>query len=264
MRNKKTVRYGLLVALLVPFLALSVAMAEHGEDSGMMDHDETTQAEKTAEQQAEKLRQQKAEEQRRMNKAAEDKKAREAALRKAAEDKQAKEESRSEAAKEMEFKRCLGQPGTRCGLSDEDRAKLQEKRDERLDKARGIVMAQIMRAQHVLERLDQIMLRIQSRRDKLVAAGANVTAVDRAIAEVAKQKGEVQAALAKAKSDAEAIKDAEDPKAALEAFRASMKTLKGELEDLHDALKAVIKEMRKAMPKPTDAKDDAGDSAESN
>lgn len=146
----------------------------------------------------------------------------------------------------------------RSGESADDR----ESKDSALAKRKVMVAGlvrmmgnQINRAEKAIARLDQIMERIQSRRDKLAEKeGVDLTKVDALIVTAEKQKVEAQEAIRKAKAAWETFQAASDndgdPRAAGKAFMESMRDVNKKLIAFHKTLHEIVQAMKRAEPKP--------------
>ncbi|MBX4187857.1 MAG: hypothetical protein KW793_01840 [Candidatus Doudnabacteria bacterium] len=127
----------------------------------------------------------------------------------------------------------------------------------RLLGAQRMMQNQINRAEKAMVRLENIITRIETRRDKIEDAGVNATTIDKLITDAKTQKDEAREALDTAKEALADIETSDDPKTDIREFMVSIKALKKEMIDLHKGLKSVIKEMRRLMPKSEDDSDDA-------
>lgn len=117
---------------------------------------------------------------------------------------------------------------------------------------------QVDRAQRAQARLDQIMVRIQSRYDKLAdIEGVDLSKVDPLLAQAKKQKTEVATAITKAKKDWEAFKAAAeqengDARTAGKTFIASIRDLNKKLITFHKTLSDLVQAMKRAQPNSDD------------
>jgi uncharacterized membrane protein len=127
-----------------------------------------------------------------------------------------------------------------------------EERVEKVMRVNRLAMNQFTRAQRALDRMAQVMGRLDSRRAKLATDGADLASVDALIVTAKKQQTDAQAALDKASTDLAAISSSEDKKQAVQTFMRSMNDLKKKVIELHRSMMAIIKEMRKIDPKIKD------------
>jgi chromosome segregation ATPase len=138
----------------------------------------------------------------------------------------------------------------------EAREQMMEKtREQRLMALRALMGAQIRRAENAINRLEALLAKVESRREKLTDEGANLDAVDALIDEAKEESQEAKEALDKAKADYAALDGSETPRQAVQTFMKSMKDLKTHLISLHRTLMATVKAMRQAVPKPDDDAD---------
>jgi chromosome segregation ATPase len=139
----------------------------------------------------------------------------------------------------------------------QDQTMMEQSRSQRVAMMKKLMQNQINRSEKALGRLEQIISRIESRREKLEGSGADLTAIDALIEQAKVQKQEADDALNKAKTDLENIDENNlELRKAVQTFMGSMRVLKKELIDLHRALKNIVKEMRRAVPKPDEESDE--------
>jgi hypothetical protein len=199
MRNKKTFKYALLLGVIVPVFAFSLAFAEQAEN----------------EEQPAKL---------------------------------------ERPVKSVDPKPAQQRANTRSEDSELKNSAFAQ-RQVRVAAILRLMDNQIDRASKAIDRLDKIMQRIQTRRDKLAEKeGVDLAKVDALIETAKKQKADAQEALRKAKADWEAFKNASgedgDPRAAGKAFMASIRDLNKKLIAFHKSLNEVVQAMKRAEPKP--------------
>jgi hypothetical protein len=241
MRNKIKFSYGLFVALLVPFLAITMVFAESGTDSDVSEIEDVNNSANLAQ-----------------------------------DGMQERMDERSRAEKKMMEER-LKQRGEVAQMTSDMGAMKErmEKRMERKNMIQRLMQVQVNRGLKAVARLEQVLLRVESRRAKLSADGTDVATIDTMIADVKKQLTEAKTALAKVMGAPEDVEEAdvteeedadnsgtgseednsgpgsgvEEIQMTVREFMASMKVLKKELVDVHRGLKAIVKEMRRVAPK---------------
>jgi hypothetical protein len=114
---------------------------------------------------------------------------------------------------------------------------------------------QVTRAERAIARLDQIMVRVQSRYDKLDDQDVDLSKVDPLMDKAKQQKTEAVAAITKAKANWDAFKAAAededgDPRVAGKVFIESMKDVNKKLIAFHKTLHETVQAMKRAAPKP--------------
>jgi chromosome segregation ATPase len=114
----------------------------------------------------------------------------------------------------------------------------------RLKAIRGKMQNYANRGQKAFDKLNAIIKKIETRRDKMESSGLDVSSLNVLIESAKVQKTQVESALAAAKEKYQAIESASDPKAALLEFNKAMKDLRTELADLQGKLGDVVKTMK--------------------
>jgi hypothetical protein len=219
MRNKRTLQYGLILGVFVPFLALSVVFADHEFGESEESHSTSQQVERPE---------------------------------RSVQPQRANADQQKACGPETSSDICRGD-GTRENKPEfEDKAARRRMMVAGLGNMMGI---QINRAERAVARLDQIMTRIQSRYDKLAdKEGVDLNKVDPLLAAAKKQKADLVTAITKAKTDWEAFKSAvgekDNPRAAGQTFMASMKDVRVKLTSFHKSLMDLVRAMKSAEPKP--------------
>lgn len=161
-------------------------------------------------------------------------------------------------------------------MQDDDSMRMKEdsRKNEMMEKRRmsmmnisGMMGSQVNRAEKAIKRLDDIMKRVQTRRDKLAAMeGVNLTDVDAKIATASAKKQDLVDDIADAKKKWDAFKaamtaqtsafdaasDAERSsiRALGKDFMDSMKDVNASLKAFHKSLSDAVRAMMKAVPKP--------------
>ncbi len=105
-------------------------------------------------------------------------------------------------------------------------------------------------------RFDALFRKIQTRRDKMAAAGINVSSIDTLIAKAKVQRKEAETLLTDVKTKQEALHKAEDPKVAAQAFVKSSKALHAKLKEIQKTfleISSKMKELEKAAKKSEQA-----------
>jgi chromosome segregation ATPase len=128
--------------------------------------------------------------------------------------------------------------------------------EARKNAVRDLMGAHITRLSVVTQRLSSILKRIESRRDKMADAGANVTSINASIAQAEKQLADAQETVDQAKSQLAEIDSAKDFKTAALQFVDTTTDLRLELRSVQNTLKSVVKAMLQAQPKPSSSQGD--------
>lgn len=100
--------------------------------------------------------------------------------------------------------------------------------------------------QWAIDRLGRIADRIDSRTQKFEAKGADVTDAKAKLADARTQIDAAKIAFATAKADAETLKTSDDPKAAFETLRGDVKNVRDALKAAHVALVEAVKVLKGA------------------
>lgn len=217
MRNKNTLKQSLLLAALLPFLAFSVVLANHGAE----EEEESTKEDHSVYENELKL--------------------------------EAKQQLRAESAQKAEanvqLRAEMKDKMTQRSDSDEER---KAKRPAKVMMMRRLMGNQVTRSERAYERLSAILDKIETRRDKVAEkAGVNLTQADALIKKAQAQKVALKISLDKAVTAQAALKEeSEDPAASVKAFMLSMKDLKTKIVEFHKTLHDAVQALKKAEPLP--------------
>jgi len=102
----------------------------------------------------------------------------------------------------------------------------------------------ISRVSRSISKLSSVLDRIETRREKMVAAGYNVDEIDDMIADAKLEKATAEEMLNDAKALYQQIDSATDPKVKAQEFIDAMSDFRKQMKVFHGSLKEIVKEMR--------------------
>ncbi len=122
-------------------------------------------------------------------------------------------------------------------------------REARVLEARRAAVKKLMGNQvnlgtRVIERLSEILVKIEARRDKMDAAGIDVSTIDALIASAKTKQEDAQDLLDKANQDMDDISTSDTPRLVALDFIKQSKELKKTLIDLHKTMLQIVQNMR--------------------
>ncbi len=134
--------------------------------------------------------------------------------------------------------------------------------EARKNAVKKLMTVQIDRASKALERLSNLLARIENRKAKMAAEGMNMATVEPLIVKAEAEMAEVAKNIGEARDILQSMENSDDPKTLAQTFMTKMREAKTNLQEFHTALKAVVKEMVKIERAFNDVTKEEGDENE--
>ena len=117
-----------------------------------------------------------------------------------------------------------------------------------------LMETQVNRSNKMIEKLGQMIEKIEKVKDRLAEAGSDVSAIEDKIAKAKALKTESERLLAEAKSKHESLEGSETPRQSVKEFMTAMNNVKKKLIELHRNLVSIVKDLRalEVSPKETE------------
>ncbi len=123
-------------------------------------------------------------------------------------------------------------------------AKLDERKQSIVNRILAHARKMLERAGWIMTRLDNIWKRVESRMDKLKAAGKDLSSLTNLVTDVKSKREQAQNSIASASTSLSALEGSNEPKTAVEAFRQAFSNVKTTLKNYHQAIVAVIRSLQ--------------------